>query len=207
MPTVDIINQSGGKAGQIELSDGVFGAKVSPAAIHQVVVAQLANKRQGTQSTLTRAEVRGGGIKPWRQKGSGRARHGSIRSPQWTKGGIVFAPKPRSYRQKINKKMRQMAIKGVLTQKVIDGELIVLENLVLDAPKTQDMVKVLSDIDAQRKPLIVTMDVNENVVKASRNIDGVKTTFAGSLNVYDMINSNKLVMTVDAVKKLEEVYA
>jgi large subunit ribosomal protein L4 len=206
MPKVSVYKTDGSEAGQIELCDDVFGAKVNEAAMHQVVVAQLAGRRQGTQSVLTRAEVRGGGIKPWRQKGSGRARAGSTRSPIWTGGGVVFAMKPRDYSQKVNKKLRKLAIRSALSMKVNDGDIIVLENIVLDAPKTKLMAGVLNQFEA-KKALVVTYGNSETVVRASSNIPGVKTLAADCVNVYDLLNYDKLVITKDAVKKVEEVFA
>lgn len=206
MPKVSLYKKDGTEAGQIELSEAVFGAEVNEAAMHQVVVAQLAGRRQGTQSVLTRAEVRGGGIKPWRQKGSGRARAGSSRSPVWTKGGVVFAMKPRDYSQKVNKKLRQLAIRSALSMKVADGDIIVLEDLALEAPKTKLMAGVLKKFDAG-KALVVTYGDSESVVRASGNIPNVKTLAADCVNVYDLINYDKLVITADAVKKVEEVFA
>lgn len=206
MPKVSLYKKDGTEAGQIELSEAVFGAEVNEAAMHQVVVAQLAGRRQGTQSVLTRAEVRGGGIKPWRQKGSGRARAGSSRSPVWTKGGVVFAMKPRDYSQKVNKKLRQLAIRSALSMKVADGDIIVLEDLALEAPKTKLMAGVLKKFDAG-KALVVTYGDSESVVRASGNIPNVKTLAADCVNVYDLINYDKLVITADAVKKVEEGFA
>jgi large subunit ribosomal protein L4 len=197
----------GTEAGQIELSEAVFGAEVNEAAMHQVVVAQLAGRRQGTQSVLSRAEVRGGGIKPWRQKGSGRARAGSSRSPVWTKGGVVFAMKPRDYSQKVNKKLRQLAIRSALSMKVADGDIVVLENLNLEAPKTKLMAGVLKKFDATKALVVTYGDGSESVVRASGNIPNVKTLAADCVNVYDLVNYDKLVITADAVKKVEEVFA
>jgi len=197
----------GTEAGQIELSDAVFGAEVNEAAMHQVVVAQLAARRQGTHSALTRAEVRGGGIKPWRQKGTGRARAGSSRSPLWTKGGVVFAVKPRDYTQKVNRKLRQLAIRSALSMKVNDGDIIVLENLNLEAPKTKLMAGVLKKFDVKKALVVTYGEDSANVVRASGNIPNVKTLAADSVNVYDLVNYDKLVITADAVKKVEEVFA
>ena len=207
MPKVSLYKTDGTEAGQIELSDVVFGAEVNEAAMHQVVVAQLAGRRQGTQSVLSRAEVSGGGIKPWRQKGSGRARAGSSRSPVWTKGGVTFAMKPRDYSQKVNKKLRQLAIRSALSMKVNDGDIIVLEDLRLDAPKTKLMAGVLNKFDAKKALVITCGDDSESVVRASGNIPNVKTLAADCVNVYDLINYDKLVITKDAVKKVEEVFA
>ncbi len=206
MPKVSVYKIDGSEAGQINLKNEVFGVEVNEAVIHQVVVAQLANKRQGTHSALTRAEVSGGGIKPWRQKGTGRARSGSSRSPVWRKGGMVFAVKPRDYTQKVNKKMRSLAIKSALSMKVNDKNIIVLEDLALEAPKTKLIAGILGKFDVT-KALIVTAGKDETVVRASGNIEGVKTSTAENINVYDLVNYDKLIMTKDAVKKVEEVFA
>lgn len=206
MPRVSVYKKDGTEAGKMNLKNDVFGVPVNEAVMHQVVVAQLANKRQGTQSTLTRSEVSGGGIKPWRQKGTGRARAGSSRSPIWTKGGVTFAMKPRDYSQKVNKKMKKLAIQSALSMKVADKDIIVLEDLDLDAPKTKLMAGILGAFDV-KKALVVTADKDESVMRASGNIKGVKTTPATSINVYDLINHDKLVITKDAVKKVQEVFA
>ncbi|AYE34542.1 50S ribosomal protein L4 [Clostridium septicum] len=206
MPTVGLFNQEGKQVGDIQLNDNVFGVEVNQDAMHQMVVALLANKRQGTQSAKTRAEVRGGGIKPWRQKGTGRARQGSIRAPQWIKGGIVFAPKPRDYRMSVPKSMRRVAMKSALTSKVQEGEMIVLENLTFEAPKTKNMVEVLKAFEA-KKTLIVTAESNEAVYKSARNIAGVEVMPVNNINVYDLLKFQKLIITKDAVSKIEEVYA
>jgi large subunit ribosomal protein L4 len=206
MPIVGLYNQEGQKIGDCNLADSVFGVTVNTYAMHQVVVALLANKRQGTQSTLTRAEVSGGGIKPWRQKGTGRARQGSIRAPQWIHGGIVFAPKPRDYRISTPKSMRKVAMKSALTSKVVDNELIVLESLKLDVPKTKDMLKLLNVLEV-KKTLIITAESDENVYKSARNIKGVHVIPANNINVYDLLKYEKLIMTKEAVSKIEEVYA
>ena len=202
-----MLKTDGSAAGEIVLSDDVFGVEVNETAIHEVVVAHLAAKRQGTQCTLTRSEVRGGGIKPWRQKGTGRARHGSIRSPQWTGGGVVFAPKPRTYYKKVNKKVKKLAMLSALSGKVAAEDMIVLDALVLAQPKTKEMVGVLKNIGATKKALIITSDKDEAVVRASGNLPGVKAATTGELNVYDIVNADKLVITQDAAKRLEEVYA
>lgn len=207
MPNVNIYKTDGTQAGQITLNDDIFGAEINESAMHQVIVAQLANKRQGTQSTLTRSEVRGGGIKPWRQKGTGRARQGSIRAPQWTKGGVVFAPKPRTYKIAVNKKIKRLALKSALSMKVAEEDIIVLEDLVLGAAKTKEMVKVLDNLKVEGKALIITAGKDETVVRASRNLQGINTISADTINVYDVVNSGKLIITVDAVKNVEEVYA
>lgn len=206
MPTVGLFNQEGKQVGDIQLNDNVFGVEVNTDAMHQVVVALLANKRQGTQSAKTRAEVRGGGIKPWRQKGTGRARQGSIRAPQWIKGGIVFAPKPRDYRMSVPKSMRRVAMKSALTSKVQDGQMVVLETLAFEAPKTKKMVEVLKAFDA-KKTLIVTGDANEVLYKSARNIADVQIMPVNNINVYDLLKFEKLIITKDAVSKIEEVYA
>lgn len=207
MPKITMVKTDGSAAGEIVLSDDVFGVEVNETAIHEVVVAQLAARRQGTQCTLTRSEVRGGGIKPWRQKGTGRARHGSIRSPQWTGGGVVFAPKPRTYYKKVNKKVKKLAMLSALSGKVAAEDMIVLDALTLAQPKTKEMVSVLKNIGATKKALIVTSDKDEAVVRASGNLPGVKTATTGDINVYDIVNADKLVITQDAAKRLEEVYA
>jgi len=206
MPTVGLFNKEGQKVGDFQLSDNVFGVEVNQYALHQVVVALLANKRQGTQSAKTRAEVSGGGIKPWRQKGTGRARQGSTRAPQWIHGGMVFAVKPRSYRTSVPKTMRRLAMKSALTSKVNDNEIFVLESLELDAPKTKEIVKMLTALDA-KKTLIVTAESNENVYKSARNIEGVAVLPVNNLNVYDLLKYEKLIVTKEAVSKIEEVYA
>lgn len=206
MPKVSVYKTDGTEAGKISLKDEVFGIKVNEAVMHQVVVAQQNNKRQGTQSVLSRSEVRGGGIKPWRQKGTGRARAGSSRSPIWTKGGVTFAMKPRDYSQKVNKKVRKLAIQSALSMKVADQAIIVLDELKLEQPKTKLMAGILNVFEV-KKPLIVTADRDESVVRASGNIAGAKTLPASSVNVYDLLNCDKLVITKDAVKKVEEVFA
>jgi large subunit ribosomal protein L4 len=206
MPKVSVYKTDGTESGNMELNNEVFGIEVNEAVMHQVVVAQLANKRQGTQSALTRAEVSGGGIKPWRQKGTGRARAGSSRSPVWTKGGMTFAVKPRDYSQKVNKKVRKLAIQSALSMKVADKDIIVLEDLSLEAPKTKLMAGILKNFDI-KKALVVTAGKDEAVVRASGNIQGVKTLTADSVNVYDLLVHDKLVITKDAVKKVEEVFA
>jgi large subunit ribosomal protein L4 len=207
MPKVDLYNMKGEVVGDIQLCDNVFGAEVNNEALHAVVVNQLANKRQGTQSTKTKSEVRGGGKKPWRQKGTGRARQGSIRSAQWIKGGIVLGPKPRSYRYTLPKKVKRIAMKSALTTKVSGNEILVLDNLALDAIKTKSMVGVLSSLKVGSSALIVIDSKNENVVKSARNIPGVKTAFVNTLNVFDILKYDKFIITKDAVEKVEEVYA
>lgn len=206
MPRVSVYKKDGTEAGKMNLKKEVFGVDVNEAAMHQVVVAQLANKRQGTQSVLSRSEVKGGGAKPWRQKGTGRARHGTTRSPIWIKGGVTFAMKPRDYSQKVNKKVRKLAIKSALSMKVAEKAIIVLEDLALDAPKTKIMAEILKGFDVN-KALVVTDVKDDTVMRASGNIKGVKTLTADSVNVYDLVNYDKLVITKDAVKKVEEVFA
>jgi large subunit ribosomal protein L4 len=207
MPKVALFNIHGDKVGEIELSDDVFGAEVRSDIMHQAVVSFLANQRQGTASTLTRAEVSGGGRKPWRQKGTGRARHGSIRSPLWRKGGIVFGPKPRSFKTTMPKKLKRLALKSALSAKTKDNELILLDNLTMEVPKTKQMVSILDNLKADKKSLIVIADKDENVVKSARNIPGVKATYVNTLNVYDILNHDYLIMTKEAAQRVEEVYA
>ena len=206
MPKVALYNMDAQQVGEIELSEAVFGVEVNAEAMHQVVKMQLANKRQGTQSALTRAEVSGGGIKPWRQKGTGRARHGSIRSPQWTHGGIVFAPKPRDYSYSVPKKIKRIALKSALSSKVADNEIIVIDELNMEAPKTRTIVDMLKKFEA-KKTLIVTSESNEVVYKSARNISGVQVLPVNNLNVYDILKYEKFIITKDAAQKVEEVYA
>jgi large subunit ribosomal protein L4 len=206
MPTVGLFNKEGNKIEDIQLNDKVFAVEVNADAMHQVVVALLANKRQGTQSAKTRAEVRGGGIKPWRQKGTGRARQGSIRAPQWIKGGVVFAPKPRDYRMSIPKSMKRVAMVSALTSKVQNNEMVVLENLDFEAPKTKQVVEMLKAFEA-KKTLIITAESNENVYKSARNIEGVAVLPVNNINVYDLLKYPTVMVTKDAVTKIEEVYA
>ena len=206
MATISVVNTDGKEVEKLELSDKIFGVEINEGIVHKAVVAQLANKRQGTQSALTRSEVRGGGRKPWRQKGTGHARQGSIRAPQWTGGGVVFAPKPREYSKKINKKESRLALFSALTSKLQDEKLIVVDSLAFDAPKTKEFVKVLENIKAS-KALVVLDGENENVVLSARNIPDVDTEARTAINVYDILKHDSLVMTKDAVKALEEVYA
>ncbi len=206
MPKTTLYDINAQKVGEIELSDGIFGANINSEAIHTLVVNYLANQRQGTQSTKTRTEVRGGGRKPWRQKGTGRARQGSIRSPQWTGGGVALGPKPRSYRFSVNKKLRRVALKSALSSKVDTGSIIVVDDLTLDTFKTKDFAKILSKFEVS-DALIVTADKNENVVRGSRNIPNIKSTLVTTLNVYDIVKYDKFIVTKDAVAKIEEVYA
>ena len=207
MPKVDVYDMQGKKVSDVELNASVFGIEPNEAVVHSVLVNYLANQRQGTQSTKTRAEVRGGGRKPWRQKGTGRARQGSIRAPQWIKGGIALGPKPRSYTYKVNKKENQLAIKSLLSSKVLENELTVVEKLEMKEAKTKEMVKTLSNLKVEGKTLIIVADKNENVYLSSRNIEGVKAITLNMINVYDLLQYNKLVLPLDTVKKLEEVYA
>jgi large subunit ribosomal protein L4 len=207
MPKVNVYNILGEQVGEIELSDSVFGVEINHDAIYHVIKNHLANRRQGTQSAKTRAEVRGGGRKPWRQKGTGRARQGSIRAPQWTGGGIVFAPKPRDYSYRVPKKVKRLAMKSALSSKVADNKIIVLDKLTLDQPKTKEMVKILENIKASKKALIVMESKDENVIKSARNIPNVQTTLVNSLNVYDILKYDSFIITQDAVKKVEEVFA
>ncbi len=207
MPNVKVYDMEGTVVGDMELSEKVFGAEINPTAVHTVVRAYLLNQRQGTQSTLTRAEVSGGGRKPWRQKGTGRARQGSTRSPQWTHGGVVFAPKPRSHRVSVNKKVKQLAMFSALTSKVAAGELIVVDNIALDEYKTKKVVGMLDKLDAGKKTLVVLDEVNTYFVKSAANIEGVVTAPVNAMNVYDILNCDKLVIAKGAVEKLQEVYA
>ena len=207
MPNYSVFDKSGKKVSDIALSDAIFAITPNASAMHLCVVAYLANQRQGTQSTLTRAEVRGGGKKPWRQKGSGRARQGSIRSPQWTHGGIALGPKPREYGKTVNKKVRRLAMKSALSSKVAAEELIVLDSLEMNEIKTKEVVSVLKALETGKKVLIVLPEKNETVYRSARNIKGVKTTLVSTLNVYDILNCDSLVVLKDAVSKIEEVYA
>ncbi|MBQ4424012.1 MAG: 50S ribosomal protein L4 [Clostridia bacterium] len=206
MPNVALFDIKGQNIGDIALSENVFGQPVNTAVMHEVVVAHLANCRQGTQSAKTRSEVSGGGKKPWRQKGTGRARQGSTRSPQWRHGGVVFAPKPRDYTIRVNKKVKRLAMKSALSSKVEENEVIVFDALNIEAPKTKEMVKVLKAVDVS-KALIVLADKDEAVERASANIEGVKTTLVGTLNVYEILKYEKLILTKASVEKIEEVYA
>lgn len=207
MPKVDVYNMQGKKVSDVELSEAVFGIEPNENIVHSALVNYLANQRQGTQSTKTRAEVSGGGRKPWRQKGTGRARQGSIRAPQWIKGGIALGPKPSSYSYRINKKEKQLAIRSLLSAKVLDNELTVVDKLEVEEAKTKVMAKALTDLKVEGKALIILADRNDNVLRSSRNIEGVKTIELNTINVFDLLNCNKLVLPLDTVKKLEEVYA
>ena len=207
MPKIDVYNIEGKKVSDLELNEAVFGIEPNEKIVHSVLVNYLANQRQGTANTKTRAEVSGGGRKPWRQKGTGRARQGSIRAPQWIKGGIALGPKPRSYYYTVNKKERQLAVKSVLSSKVLENELVVVDSLDMKEIKTKEMVKVLNNLKVEGKTLMLLAEKNENVQKSARNIEGVKTTLVNTINVYDLLKYKNLVITLDTVKKLEEVYA
>ena len=207
MPKVDVLDMKGKKVSDIELADSVFGIEPNEAIVHSVLVNYLANQRQGTQSTKTRAEVSGGGKKPWRQKGTGRARQGSIRAPQWIKGGIALGPKPRSYKYTVNKKERRLAIKSILSSKVLEKELTVVDKLELAEIKTKTMVKALQDLKLEGKILIILPENNKQVQYSSRNIEGVKTIVLNNINIFDLLKYNKLILPLETVKKIEEVYA
>ena len=207
MPKVTVYNMAGSNVGEIELSEAIFGIEPNASAVHQAVVNYLANQRQGTQSTLNRSEVRGGGRKPWRQKGTGHARQGSIRAPQWRKGGIALGPKPRDYSYSLNKKVKRLALKSVLSDKVKTADLIVVDNISVDGFKTKTMVNMLDALGVQKKALIVMPEKNEQVIKSAANIPGVKTALVNTINVYDIINADKFIVAKDAIAKLEEVYA
>ena len=207
MPKIDVYNIEGKKVSDIELADSVFGIEPNEKIVHSVLVNYMANQRQGTSNTKTRAEVSGGGRKPWKQKGTGRARQGSIRSPQWFKGGIALGPKPRDYSYRVNKKERRLAVRSVLSSKVLENNLVVVDSMNFDAIKTNNMVSALNNLIVEGKTLIVLPEKNENVQTSARNIEGVKTSLVNTINVYDLLKYNKLVLTVDAVKSLEEVYA
>ena len=207
MLKTNVYDMSGKLVGEIELSEAVFGVTPNEAVVHDVVKNHLANRRQGTQSALTRAEVSGGGRKPWRQKGTGRARQGSTRAPQWTHGGIVFAPKPRDYSYTLNKKTRRLALKSVLSATVAETNLVVIDEIKMDAPKTKEFAAFLNAVNCNCKTLVVTAEANANVVKSGRNIPGCEVTFANVINVYDVLNAKKLVVDKAALAKIEEVFA
>ena len=207
MPNVAVLDMAGKKVGTIDLSDAIFGIEPNEAVMHDMVVNYLANQRQGTQSALTRAEVSGGGKKPWRQKGTGRARQGSTRAPQWTHGGVAFAPKPRSYRFTVNKKVRRLAMKSALSAKCAAEEIVILDSLTMTEYKTKTVAAMLAAVGADKKTLIVLPEVNNFVIKSASNIAGVKTAQVNTINVYDILNADKLVIVKDAVAKIEEVYA
>lgn len=206
MPKMDVYNMEGKKVSDIDLKEEIFGIIPNETVVHTVVTNYLANQRQGTQSTKTRAEVSGGGKKPWRQKGTGRARQGSIRAPHWIKGGIALGPKPRSYNYKVNKKERRLAVKSVLSSKILENEIVVVDKIELNEIKTKSMVNVLNNLKVEGKVLIVLPEKNDNVQLSSRNIEGVKTSLVSAINAYELLNYSKLILTVDAVKKIEEVY-
>ena len=207
MLKTNVYDMSGKLVGEIELSEAIFGVEANQSVVHDVVKNHLANKRQGTQSALTRAEVSGGGRKPWKQKGTGRARQGSTRAPQWTHGGVVFAPKPRDYSYTLNKKTPRLALKSVLSAKVAEENLIVIDSIKMDAPKTKEFAAFLKAVGADCKALVVTAAPDANVVKSGRNIPGCEVTFANLINVYDVVNAKKLVVDQEALRKIEEVFA
>ena len=207
MPTVAVFDMTGKKTGEMELNAAVFGIEPNMTVVHAAVKNYLANQRQGTQSTLTRTEVRGGGIKPWRQKGTGRARQGSTRSPQWTHGGIAFAPKPRTYSYVLNKKVKRLALKSVLSSKAKDGEIVVVDKIAMDEIKTKSFKNFLTAVNAEGKSVVVTPEVNDIVVKSARNIPGVVTSPAKLINVYDLLNAKTLVIDKDALAVIEEVFS
>ena len=207
MSTIKVLNMSGAEVGTVELSDGIFGIEPNQAGVHEVVKNHLANRRQGTQSALTRAEVSGGGKKPWRQKGTGHARQGSTRAPQWTHGGIVFAPKPRDYSYNVNKKIKRLALKSVLSAKAAEGKIIVVDSVAMDAPKTREFAAFLNAVKAEDKAYIVMPEVAANVVKSARNIPGIVTTTATILSVYDILNAKTLILDKAALATIEEVFA
>jgi len=207
MPKVSVFDMTGKQLADTELSDAVFGITPNKEVMHAMVVNYLANQRQGTQSTLTRTEVRGGGRKPWRQKGTGHARQGSIRSPQWTHGGIALGPKPRSYRFSLNKKVKRLAMKSALSSKVLDNNVVVLDKIALEEYKTKNVINMLNALSVSGKALIVMPEVDNKLIKSAANIPGVKTTLVNTLNVYDILNYDKFIVVQDAVAKIEEVYA
>ena len=207
MSTIKVLNMFGSEVGTVELSDGIFGIEPNQAVVHEVVKNHLANRRQGTQSALTRAEVSGGGKKPWRQKGTGHARQGSTRAPQWTHGGIVFAPKPRDYSYNVNKKIKRLALKSVLSAKAAEGKIIVVDSIAMDAPKTREFAAFLNAVKAEDKAYIVMPEVAANVVKSARNIPGIVTTTATILSVYDILNAKTLILDKAALATIEEVFA
>ena len=207
MPKVDVYDINGKKVSDVELNENVFGIEPNETIVHAVLVNYLANQRQGTQSTKTRSEVRGGGRKPWRQKGTGRARQGSIRAPQWIKGGIALGPKPRSYRYTVNKKEKRLAIRSILSSKVLENKLTVVDKLELAEIKTKSMVNAMNNLKLEGKTLVILPEKNLNVQASTRNIEGAKAILANTINVYDLLRYTNLVLTLDTVKKLEEVYA
>lgn len=206
MPSVKLFNMKASEVGTLELSDALFNAEYNESVIHQAVVTRLANERQGTKSTLTRSEVRGGGAKPWRQKGTGRARQGSIRSPQWVKGGVVFAPKSRDFSKKMNAKAKEVALFSALSQKIRDDEVIFIDNIKVDAPKTKEMVAFLNAFKLEKSVLLVMDNADQDVLRASANIQAISTLPASQINTYDVVKNAKIVISKDAVKQIEEVY-
>ena len=207
MPNVQVVDMQGKNVGSVDLAESIFGIEPNAAVMHQMVVSYLANQRQGTQSALTRSEVSGGGRKPWRQKGTGRARQGSTRAPQWYHGGVVFAPKPRDYRFSVNKKVKRLAMKSALSSKAQAEEIIVIDSIAFDEIKTAKAAAMLKAVGSERKALIVLPEVDEKAIKSARNIPGVKTTQVNEMNVYDILNADKLIIAKDALTKIEEVYA
>lgn len=207
MLKLDVYNVDGKKVSDVEVKEEVFGIVPNETVVHSVVVNYLANQRQGTQSTKTRAEVSGGGKKPWRQKGTGRARQGSIRAPHWIKGGIALGPKPRSYSYRVNRKEKQLAVRSVLSSKLAEENIVVIDKLELSEIKTKNMVKVLNNLKVEGKTLILLPEANKNVQYSSRNIEGVRSRVVNSINAYELLNCNKLILTLDSLKKIEEVYA
>jgi len=207
VPKLDILSINGDRVGEIELNESVFGIEANESVLHEAVKNYLANQRQGTHSAKTRSEVRGGGAKPFRQKGTGRARQGTIRAPHYVGGGVAFAKKPRDYSYKLPKKVKLLAMKSALSSKVKNNEVIILDELTIDSPKTKDMINVLTNVKAGKKALVMTNEINENVYKSARNIKGVTASFVGQMNVYQILNHNSLIMTKEAVQKIEEVYA
>lgn len=207
MPNVAVVDMTGKKVDEINLADSIFGIEPNAAVMHEMVVNYLANQRQGTQSTLTRSEVRGGGRKPWRQKGTGHARQGSTRAPQWRHGGIVFAPKPRDYSYSLNKKVKRLAMKSALSSKAADNDIIVIDSIALEEYKTKTIVNMLAAVGSEKKALIVLPEVDSKIIKSASNIQGVKTAQVNELNVYDLLNADKLIIVKGAVSKIEEVYA
>ena len=207
MPNIQVLDMTGKKVGDVELSESVFGIEPNTVVMHQMVVNYLANNRQGTQSALTRSEVSGGGRKPWKQKGTGHARQGSTRAPQWTHGGIVFAPKPRSYRFTVNKKVKRLAMKSAFSSKLKDDQLVVIDSVTVDNFSTKTIAAMLKAIGADKKALIVLDTVDTKVINSARNIPGVKTAQVNTLNVYDIMNADKLVIVKNAIQNIEEVYA
>lgn len=207
MPSIDVYNIEGKKVSSVELKEEIFGIEPNEAVVHSVLVNYLANQRQGTQSTKTRAEVRGGGRKPWKQKGTGRARQGSIRAPQWIKGGIALGPKPRSYKYRVNRKERQLAIRSLLSSKVLENDLVVVDKFDFKEIKTKQMADAMKNLKVEEKALVVLPSNNEVVQKSARNLANVTTSSVNTINVYELLRNKKLVVTVDTIKKLEEVYA